>query len=250
VRRRRTIPHRNAEVLGAEVSTNEKAVSVLGGIEAIGALMFITRGVLGLDGGSMVIASAGASAVLLFAVPHGPLSQLWPVIGGHVISALVGVTAWQLIGRVEVAAALAVGGSIAAMHLLRCLHPPGGATALAAVIGSTEVHDLGFEFVLRPVALSAVIMVAIAVAFNAPFRRRRYPAARPRSAPGERPLSRDEVVAAIRSIDSFVDIGEHDLVRLVDLLSRHGGDRRTPPNPPPAEAQMRATRPSRPRRRG
>ncbi|MEP6298736.1 MAG: HPP family protein, partial [Ilumatobacter sp.] len=158
-----------------EVSTKEKAVSGLGGFVAIGILMLITRDALDLHGASMVIASMGASAVLLFAVPHGQLSQPWPVVAGHVTSALIGVTAAEMIGSIELAAAVAVGAAIGAMHVLKCIHPPGGATALTAVVGGPAVYDLGFQFVVRPVLLNAVAMVMLAVAFNAMFAWRRYP---------------------------------------------------------------------------
>lgn len=203
-----------------EVSAKEKAVSAVGGFAAILLLMLITRQVLDIQGAAMVVASMGASAVLLFAVPHGPLSQPWPMLGGHVLSALVGVTAARTIGSTELAAAVAVGAAIGLMHVGRCIHPPGGATALTAVIGSTAVHDLGYGFVLRPVLLNVAVMLAVAVAFNSLFPWRRYPR------PGRKPAvaaapgpSHDDVVAALRQIDSFVDIDEADLVRLVQLLA-------------------------------
>ncbi|MEP1123575.1 MAG: HPP family protein [Ilumatobacter sp.] len=204
-----------------EVSTKEKAVSGLGGFVAIGILMLITRDALDLHGASMVIASMGASAVLLFAVPHGQLSQPWPVVAGHVTSALIGVTAAEMIGSIELAAAVAVGAAIGAMHVLKCIHPPGGATALTAVVGGPAVYDLGFQFVVRPVLLNAVAMVMLAVAFNAMFAWRRYPAAANKPSPGSVAggPSHADVLAALRSIDSFVDITETDLVRLVALLS-------------------------------
>ncbi|MBI5090617.1 MAG: HPP family protein [Actinobacteria bacterium] len=205
-----------------EVSAKEKLVSAVGGMIAIGVVALITRRALGLDGSAMLIASMGASAVLLFAVPHGQLSQPWPVLGGHVVSAVLGVTAWQLIGRFELAAAVAVGSAIGVMHVLKCIHPPGGATALTAVIGGANVHALGYGFVLRPVLLNAALMVVIAVAFNAMFPWRRYPAAatgRPRRTGAGPAPSHAQVLAALRSIDSFVDVNEDDLVRLVQLLA-------------------------------
>ncbi len=205
-----------------EVSAKEKAVSALGGALAIGALVLLTHDALGLEGAPMLIASMGASAVLLFAVPHGQLSQPWPVIGGHLVAALIGVASWKLVGSVELAAMLAVGGAIGAMHVLRCIHPPGGATALTAVIGGAKVQALGFGFVVRPVLLNAVVMVALALAFNALFPWRRYPSAlalRPPTPVGA--PTHDEIVAALRSIDSFVDISEEDLIELVGLLAPH-----------------------------
>lgn len=210
-----------------EVSTKEKVVAALGGCIAIALLVTITRDALGLEGAPMVIASMGASAVLLFAVPHGQLSQPWPLVGGNLVSAVIGVTAWRVIGPVELAAAVAVGGAILVMHVLKCVHPPGGATALTAVVGSAEVHDLGYGFVLRPVMLNVAVMLVVAIAFNAMFAWRRYPAAlmnRPR-VPAPAAPSHADVVTALRTLDSFVDIDEDDLLRLVALLS-------SPPLPP------------------
>lgn len=154
----------------------EKWVSALGGLCGVGVVLLISEAELGLNGATGLVASMGASAVLLFAVPHGPLSQPWPVFGGHLISALVGVTCAQLIAEPLLAAATAVAVAIGAMHYLQCIHPPGGATALSAVVSGPAVHQLGFQFVLTPVLLNAVSILAVAVIFNAPFAWRRYPA--------------------------------------------------------------------------
>src|SRR5690606_32619543 len=97
---------------------------------------------------------------------HGQLSQPWPVLAGHMVSATIGVACAKWIAPVEVAAACAVGLSIGAMHGLKCIHPPGGATALTAVLGGPAVQALGFQFVLLPVAANAAFMVAAAVAYN------------------------------------------------------------------------------------
>lgn len=213
-----------------EVDWKEKAVSAAGGFLSMLALVAISRNALHLEGSAMLIASMGASAVLLFAVPHGALSQPWPVVAGHVFSAAIGVLCARLIPEVTLAAACAVGVAIGVMHVLKCIHPPGGATALTAVIGGAKVKALGFSFVWSPVALNALTMVAVAVVFNYAFKWRRYPAflnRRPKppapapdsTAPLPAPVSHETVVAALRSIDSFVDITEDDLLRLHDLLS-------------------------------
>lgn len=210
-----------------EVDWKEKAVSAAGGFLSMLALVAISRNALHLEGSAMLIASMGASAVLLFAVPHGALSQPWPVVGGHVLSATIGVSCAMLIPAVPLAAACAVGTAIGVMHVLKCIHPPGGATALTAVIGGAKVKALGFGFVWSPVALNALTMVAVAVIFNFAFQWRRYPAAlnrrpKPLASPGSPPLpeiSHETVVAALRSLDSFVDITEDDLLRLHELLS-------------------------------
>lgn len=156
----------------------EKWVSATGGLVALIAVLGTSEAQLGLNGAAALVASMGASAVLLFAVPHGPLSQPWSVLGGHVVSALVGVACAQVLAEPMLAAALAVGLAIGAMHYLRCIHPPGGATALTAVVGGDAVHQLGFQFVLTPVMLNAVTILLVALLFNAPFAWRRYPAPR------------------------------------------------------------------------
>lgn len=204
------------------VSWKEKFISMLGGFVSILMIVAISQKGLHLSGSAMLIASMGASAVLLFAVPHGQLSQPWPVIAGHGISALIGVTCAHFIGAVPLAAGCAVGLSILAMHHLKCIHPPGGATALTAVIGGAPVRTLGYAFVWSPVLMNALTIVTVAVVFNYIFKWRRYPAffnQRP-SASDETSPSHEEVVEALRSLDSFVDITEEDLIRLSRFLSK------------------------------
>ena len=207
----------------SEVSFKEKLISTVGGVLSIFTLILF--GGWGLDGtgGTCVIASMGASAVLLFAVPHGQLSQPWPVIAGHGFSALIGVLCARFIPHQAIAGACAVGLSIGLMHQFKCIHPPGGATALMAVIGGPAILDLGYGFVVFPILINATLMVALAVLLNACFSWRRYPAflnrrppAASRSNPGP---SHEEVVAALKRLDSFVDITEDDLVRLCQMLS-------------------------------
>ena len=118
------------------VSDAEILWSWIGAFLGIGAVAVASRFVLaGVDHGLM-IGSLGASAVLVFGAPRSPLAQPRNLVGGHVLSALVGVLCYQWVGGSEgLAAALAVASAIALMHLTRTLHPPGGATALIAVIG-------------------------------------------------------------------------------------------------------------------
>lgn len=219
------------KVLGielVEVSLTEKLVAAIGGGVAILLLAFISFAAL--QGGAgdaaavAIVASMGASAVLLYAAPHGQLSQPWPVIAGHGISAVIGVACAQWIHDPVIAAACAVGLSIGAMHQFKCIHPPGGATAFTAVMGGKTVHGLGFSFVLFPVLTNAIVMVLLAVVINGFFHWRRYPAILsrvPPHTPDDDEPTHEEVIAAIRSLDSFVDISEEDLLRLVDLLSHH-----------------------------
>jgi len=209
------------------VSQREKFVSLLGGCMAISALIYVVHDLCLLPLGTGLIASMGASAVLLFAVPHGQLSQPWPVLAGHIISAIIGVTCVRLLPGPVLAAGCAVGISIWVMHHLKCIHPPGGATALVAVLGGESIHSLGYWFVLAPVLINASIMVALAVVINYGFKWRRYPAGLcrvedPVTVEADQDFSHDDVITALRELDLFIDVAEDDLVRLVQTLNANG----------------------------
>lgn len=158
-------------------SHQEKIISGLGGFVGILLILTITRLFVAETDAAWIVASMGASAVLLFAVPHGPLSQPWPLTGGHLVSALVGVLCYRLIPDLSLASAAAVGLAILAMYALRCIHPPGGATALAAVVGGADVHSLGYTYLVTPVLINALTILCVAIAFNYLFSWRRYPVA-------------------------------------------------------------------------
>lgn len=209
------------------VSWKEKGIACIGGMISIVLLILITERTLELPHGIAVVASMGASAVLLFAVPHGQLSQPWPLLAGHGLSALIGTLCAKWIPMPEAAAACAVGLSIAAMHQFKCIHPPGGATALTAVLGGPALHELGYRFVFCPVLLNAAVMIAVGIAFNAFFPWRRYPASwvrphRVNEVIGE--PRHEDVVRALKELDSFVDITEDDLLQLLRILHQHKKD--------------------------
>lgn len=124
----------------------------------------------------MIIGSFGASAVLIYGAIGSPLAQPRNLIGGHIISAVIGVTTYEILDSpMWVAAAIAVATAIAVMHATKTLHPPGGATSLIAVIGSEKIHNLGYLYVVMPVGLGAVIMLIIALLINNIPKSRRYP---------------------------------------------------------------------------
>ncbi len=212
------------------VSHAERLVSTAGGFLGIFFILLASQAVLGERGATLlIVASMGASAVLLFAVPHGPLSQPWSVIGGHMVSAIIGVTCARFVPDLFLAAALAVGLAIGAMHYLRCIHPPGGATAITAVIGGPAIHALGYQFLFAPVLLNVAIILVAAIAVNAFFAWRRYPAAlgrKKKSAPVRKALaagalSHSDIQYALHEINSVLDISEEDLARVFQLASEH-----------------------------
>lgn len=211
------------------VSHSERLLSGCGGFLGILGIVIASQD-LGLNAQLLIIASMGASAVLLFAVPHGALSQPWPVAGGHLLSAAVGVACYRWISHPVLAAAMAVGLAITVMHYLRCLHPPGGATALIAVVGGNDIHQLGFAYLLYPVGLNLLIILLIAVIFNAPLRWRRYPVAWARQeqkVPNHYlALQHEDLAAALKEIDSFIDVDEDDLKLIFSLAEKHARERR------------------------
>lgn len=164
---------------------SEIAVSTLGGVVSICLIFATSYWLLGLEGSLAIVPSMGASAVLLFAVPHGPLSQPWALFAGHCISAIIGVTAAHLIPSMLIASGVAVGLAIGAMLLCRCTHPPGGASALAAVIGGDSIYQLGYSYVAVPVLLNCLIIFLVAISLNNLFPWRRYPASAMRFKPAE-----------------------------------------------------------------
>ncbi len=113
-----------------------------------------------------VIAPMGASAVLLFALPSSPLAQPWSVLVGNMVSAVVGVACFSFIANISVAAAVSVAAAIALMFLTRSLHPPGGAIALYAVLGGSDIHSLGFSYALVPVGINSLVLIIAAMVFN------------------------------------------------------------------------------------
>ena len=158
------------------VSTSEVVWSWIGAFLGIGAVAWLNYQFFEGTSLVMMIGSFGASAVLVYGAVRSPLAQPRNLVGGHVISALIGVAAFKLLqGQPWLAEAVAVATAIAAMHLTRTLHPPGGATALIAVIGGDRIHALGFYYAVIPVGLGAVVLLVVALLVNNVPATRRYP---------------------------------------------------------------------------
>jgi len=125
---------------------------------------------------TLVVGSFGASAVLIYGAVNSVLAQPRNLIGGHIISAIVGVISFKLFSsNILLASAIAVSTSIFFMQITLTLHPPGGATALIAVVGSEQIHELGFLYVLVPVFSGSIILFIIAVFINNIPKNRAYP---------------------------------------------------------------------------
>jgi CBS domain-containing membrane protein len=190
----------------------------------------------GKSGMAFLVAPMGASSVLLFGVPASPLAQPWSVFGGNVVSAIVGVTCASLIDNPMLAAPLAGGVAIVCMFLARCLHPPGGAVALTAVLAGPAVHAAGYEFAFVQVGLNTALMVIAALAYNN-LTGRRYPHTQQSGmqpvhatrdpVPTERVgFTRGDLDAVLNSYGQVLDVSRDDLENIIVATEMKAHERR------------------------
>ena len=141
----------------------ERLRSVVGAF--IGVLLVVTAAkFLGefSGGDEWLMASLGASALLVFALPQSPMSQPWAVIAGNTLSALIGISCFHMISEPLLALPTAAALSILGMFILRCLHPPAAAVALIAVLG----HISSYHYVFSPVMVDSVLLVLVGAAYS------------------------------------------------------------------------------------
>jgi CBS domain-containing membrane protein len=149
----------------------------LGAFVGIGLLGLLSRSWLAPIDAPLLIGSFGASSVLIYGVINSPLAQPRNLVGGHLLSAFIGVTVYHLLPQEQwLAGALAVALAIVGMQITKTLHPPGGATALIAVIGSPQLKALGYWYVLMPVLAGVLLLLLVAVIVNNLTPTRHYPA--------------------------------------------------------------------------
>lgn len=203
----------------------------------LGILATVLLGRLFVDGDALlpwVIAPMGASAVLLFAVPASPLAQPWAMLGGNLLAAAIGVTCARGMPEPMMAAAVAVSAAIGLMFVLRCIHPPAGAVALTAVVGGPAIDSLGYGFVVYPVLVNSVCLLALAIIYNRatgreyPQRRAVIAAAAP---PGAEPaaargLASEDLDAVLDEYNQVLDISREDLRDLFLRAEAHAYRRR------------------------
>ncbi|MFT3813789.1 MAG: HPP family protein [Acidovorax sp.] len=196
------------------VNQRERLRAALGGALGIALTALLCRAFAPQHGAAAwLIAPMGASAVLIFALPASPLAQPWAVVGSHTVAALAGVACAAWIPDPAWAGAVAVGLAIAAMFALRCLHPPGGATALFAVLS----HSGDPRFVLFPVLANALLMALAGMAYNS-LTGRRYPHAQQAApaAPARSPhFTAADFDAALAHYNQVLDVPRDDLEALL-----------------------------------
>ncbi|WP_054529501.1 HPP family protein [Erythrobacter sp. SG61-1L] len=187
-------------------------VRLAGGIADMGTLPWL-------------VAPLGASAVLVFCVPASPLAQPWPVIGGDLLSALVGLAAGHLFGTPWIAAGTAVGTAIAVMTLTRCLHPPGGACALLCALGATGPEHWGYAHMI-PIAANVGVLVLVGWLYNN-LTGHAWPHVMPTPpAPANAALyQREDLDAVLEEWDELLDVDADDLDALFQAVERHARNR-------------------------
>ncbi len=200
---------------------SEQLVSAIGAAIGMVLVLLIMSALFDAHTAVIIIPSMGASAVLVFAMPHSPFSQPWSVLAGNVFSAVVGVCCYRWIAHPSMAASFAVGLAVAVMHLTRSMHPPGGATALAAVIGGPAIHDLGFYYAFCPTAVNCLLVLFAGVLFNSFFAWRRYPASlmrytgKPRKDRSATAICERHVAAALVQRNVLVDVNTDELTEII-----------------------------------
>ena len=161
-----------------------------------------------------LMAPLGASAAQVFAVPGSPMSQPWPIIGGHALSALAGVLAFHLFGHTALAAGAGVALASAFMIMTRSLHPSGGGTALFMVISQTG----DYAFILFPVIVNATVLVSVAIAYHR-LTGHSYPQRQRAAPPHVLALHRfdpSDLEAALMGYDQALDISREDVEKLIE----------------------------------
>ncbi|MDQ7090878.1 MAG: HPP family protein [Methylococcales bacterium] len=208
------------------LSIKAKLVSLIACFCSIFFIALITKIISPWQGYPMIVASMGASSVILFFIPSSPLAQPWPFAGGQLVSAIVGVACALNIPEIATAAATAVGGSIFMMLILRCLHPPAAATSLTPIMAGPSIINLGYSFVLVPVAINVVTLLLLTVIINRWVMRRRYPSSLPvKNSPRQRHIisqpshhigfSEQDLNLALSESDVFIDMTYSELSHLL-----------------------------------
>ncbi|MFC3581538.1 HPP family protein [Sphingomonas hylomeconis] len=179
---------------------------------------------------ALLVAPMGASAVLIFAVPASPLAQPWPVVGGNVLSALVGITIAWAVPIPALAAGLAVAVAILVMSLTRSLHPPGGAAALLAVLGGPGVAAAGYWFAAVPVGLNAALLALSGVLLHRvtghSYPHRAVPAGNQVLATRDTVPHPEDVDAALADLGETFDVSREDLDLLFRRVEYHAAVRK------------------------
>ncbi len=138
----------------------------IGGAAAVAALAYAAKSWESL----MLLGSFGASALLVFALPDGHLSQPRSVIGGHLSASIIALLCLACFGPEWWAVGLATGVAIGVMMLTRTLHPPAGANAIIVFLAKPSP-----VFLLSSTMIGATSLVVLAILYHRALGRQKYP---------------------------------------------------------------------------
>ena len=170
-------------------------------------------------------ASMGASTILAMVIYHSPLSQPWAIIGGHLAGALSGLLTAALVDDVVLACLVAMTLTVLLQVSGRCLHAPGGGTALLPILAGSAIQSAGFGF-LAVILVNTLVLVAAALVFNNLLPGRRYPLAfapKPHTPvlPVQPVFREEDLLAALRSMEGFIDVSPEDLELIYEKARDH-----------------------------
>lgn len=202
---------------------SEMFISTLGVFVAMCAVVLVTQ--ILHDGlyPWFVIASMGASAIILFASPHVAMAQPWSLVGGQMVAAVCGLAAWSIFPEATLAVPVAVAATILAMLILRCRHAPGGATALFIALGGAEVEALGWSLLWVSLLPSVLTLLFVAVVYNLPFSWRRYPyLPSPKTeVPQTCDINHQDLVYASDKLNGYFEMSEQEFLALYRAAREH-----------------------------
>ena len=170
-----------------------------------------------------LVASMGATAVLVFVIPASPLAQPWQVAGGHLLAAAIGLLARDVVSEQWVAAGLAVGMAIGVMSLTRCLHPPAGGTVLLTALAPAGSAAAKLSFLIVPLAVNIAIILLFGMAWNRlaghSYPHRVAPVPAPTAWVGH--VEDSDLDAVLADWDEVLDVSRDDLIALLHATEAH-----------------------------
>lgn len=200
------------------LSLKGKCLAILACFIAIYVIAWVTAAYSAASISPVLIASMGASAIIVFIIPHSPLAQPWPLVGGQMLSALAGVFSAQTFSSMSLAAACAIALSMLLMFMCRCLHPPGAATALTPILAAHSFAPLNYSFIWMPVGINACILLIITLALNRWLLGHTYPApavqpasARPNPSNTVDAFTEADLQSALHRKSMYMDVTAADL---------------------------------------
>jgi CBS domain-containing membrane protein len=215
----------------AGATLRDRLIACAAALIGIALTAWLSALLIGAPAAALLVAPMGASAVLIFAVPSSPLAQPWPVVGGNVLSALIGITIAWAVPIPALAAGLAVACAILVMSLTRSLHPPGGAAALLAVLGGPKVAALGYGFAFAPVGLNALLLALLGAALHRftghSYPHRAVPTKALATVPGDLVPHPEDVDLALADLGEAFDVSREDLDLLFARVEHHAAERRS-----------------------